>query len=234
MIRRERKVQIIPVMDLKNGLVVHARYGQRKKYRPVCTSLCPDPEPHRVLAAFLQVYPFRRVYIADLDAISGGTNHFGLVAGLRLAFPQIEFWLDAGSAGLQFTAAGVRPVIGTEAGITGEGLYRLQGRRPDLILSLDFRATRLLGDPGVLLSPECWPDDIIVMCLRRVGSRTGPGLETAKPLMDSAPGRRIYLAGGVRNPADLEVVRDHAIEGVLLATALHDRSIDGGTIASLD
>ena len=63
-------MQIIPVLDLKNGVVVHARMGQRDRYQPIETPLSPTSNPIDVAGGLLSIYPFATVYVADLDAIA--------------------------------------------------------------------------------------------------------------------------------------------------------------------
>ena len=107
-------MHIIPVIDLLDGLAVHARRGLRSGYRPVASSLCPDPDPQAVLRAYLSLYPFRTVYVADLNAIQNTGDNDAVMRGLLAAFPGMEFWLDAGKATLKRTVPALRPVLGTE------------------------------------------------------------------------------------------------------------------------
>ena len=89
-------MDIIPVIDLKGGAVVRARAGERAHYAPIETPLAPTSRPRDVVAGFLALHPFRKLYIADLDAITGAGDHSIVVAELEDAFPDIEFWVDSG------------------------------------------------------------------------------------------------------------------------------------------
>src|SRR5258707_9046930 len=84
---------IIPVLDLKGGAVVHARAGDRANYRPIATPLAASSAPAEVLAGLLALAPFRAVYVADLDAITGAGDHRAVVRALARRFPGVEFWL---------------------------------------------------------------------------------------------------------------------------------------------
>jgi phosphoribosylformimino-5-aminoimidazole carboxamide ribotide isomerase len=64
-------VEIIPVVDLKGGVVVRARMGRREEYRPIETPLAPTSDPVDVARGLLSVHPFATLYVADLDAIAG-------------------------------------------------------------------------------------------------------------------------------------------------------------------
>src|SRR5437868_40616 len=62
-------MEIIPVIDLKGGVVVRARMGQRDQYRPIETPLSPTSDPVDVVRGLLSVSALRTLYVADLDAI---------------------------------------------------------------------------------------------------------------------------------------------------------------------
>ena len=64
-------MEIIPVIDIRQNQVVHAIKGQRQNYRPLQTSLCNSHSPEDIVQAFIDTYPFKTIYIADLDAIQG-------------------------------------------------------------------------------------------------------------------------------------------------------------------
>src|SRR5215469_5156842 len=91
-------MQIIPVLDLKNGTVVRAQLGERDRYRPIATPLAPSSDPVDVARGLLSVYPFQTLYIADLDAIEGWGNDDAAIGQLRQAFPQVSLWVDNGIA----------------------------------------------------------------------------------------------------------------------------------------
>ena len=165
---------IIPVIDLLSGQVVHARGGHRSDYAPVRSLLCPSSEPATVLAALLGLHAFSVVYIADLGAMLGRERHDGMVEKLRTEFPGITFWVDCGSKQPIAYQPGVRTVIGTETGISVTALATLTSSGADFVLSLDFDATGLIGTAEILVQPDSWPRDVIIMNLASVGAARGP------------------------------------------------------------
>ena len=216
-------MEIIPVIDVKGGAVVHARQGQRDAYQPIVSRLSPTSAPQDVLAGLLRLHPFAKVYIADLDAIQEQGEHSDIIAELARRQPGVEFWVDAGRA---FTAGdnthgNIHHVLGSESipelGVPGAALARTP-----TILSLDFRGTDFLGPADLLDQPALWPERIIVMTLARVGSSDGPDLERLASIKRRAGTRRVYAAGGVRGRVDLETLRGAGAAGVLVASALHD------------
>ena len=92
-------MHIIPVIDFKDGQAVHAVRGDRQHYQPIhlhsrltaCSSI------DAVMSGFLNLYPFRTFYIADLNAITGQGEHNALIADLLARHADIEFWIDNGS-----------------------------------------------------------------------------------------------------------------------------------------
>src|SRR5579871_2004413 len=91
-------MQVIPVIDLKGGQVVHARAGHREQYRPIATPLSPTSLPSDVIAGLLRLFPFPRFYVADLDAIEQRGTHDAVLQALRATYPRVEFWVDNGTS----------------------------------------------------------------------------------------------------------------------------------------
>lgn len=67
---------LIPVIDLKDGVVVHARAGKRADYRPLETSFGLADDPVAIARGLLAVTGSPILYVADLDAIAGTGHHF--------------------------------------------------------------------------------------------------------------------------------------------------------------
>jgi phosphoribosylformimino-5-aminoimidazole carboxamide ribotide isomerase len=221
--------EVIPVIDLMGGRAVRAVAGNRAGYRPLATPLCPDGEPLSAARGFLGVHDFRRLYLADLDAIAGGARQDAVLGRVRAAFPRLELWVDAGFASAQDAADWLRlglgrPVFGSESLADAQ-----PPASPGAILSLDFRGDRFLGPPALLDDPALWPADVIVMGLHDVGTGRGPDTARLQRILQAAGARRVYAAGGVRGRADLEALARLGVSGALVASALHD-----GAIASSD
>lgn len=228
-------MQLIPVLDLCQGQVVQAWRGQRQRYRPLSSCLSADSDPFAVLTALLALWPFTRVYIADLDAITASGDNGRLIRQLLRAFPGLHFWVDAGidASGqypAQATLPGVRPVLGTEQRASAEPCLPLLLRYPESILSLDL--WRAGQEIPWLAARAHWPRDLIVMSLHQVGSMQGPDYPALEAVRHQAPaGSRIHLAGGVRDLADIQALARRGVAGVLLSSALHQGVIDQAALA---
>ncbi len=225
-------MHIVPVIDLKGGQAVHARQGDRANYQPLESPLCKSADPVEAVLGLLELYPFRHLYVADIDAILGDGRNEDSLRQIRRAFPDLSLLVDNGlSSALDcrvWLGKGLgRLVLGSESQQDHSALESLyveasQGR---LILSLDFQGETFLGARSILEQCDLWPQDIIVMTLARVGSGAGPDFERLAAVRTLAGTRRIYAAGGVRGADDLKRLHDVCAAGVLLATALHDRRI---------
>jgi phosphoribosylformimino-5-aminoimidazole carboxamide ribotide isomerase len=225
--------EVIPVIDLMAGQVVHARFGDRAHYRPIRSRLCRSARIEDVLPALLGLFAFRRLYIADLDALLGKARQLGAIDAVRRAAPGVSLWIDAGireGEGLAAIAARGTPVLASET-LTAPAAERLLAACPTAVLSVDYRGTRLLGDPALLERLQHWPAHVIAMSLTRVGSGLGPDLKPLAALRKLAPRSRLYAAGGIRNALDLRRCCDAGASGALVASALHDGRIKRADLA---
>ena len=229
-------MDIIPVLDLRRGDVVHARMGRRDQYRPIETPLCRGSIPGDVADGLLRLAPFPRLYVADLDAIERHGDHTQTLRALAAARPALELWVDRGVA----DAAAARSWLDANPGTLVLGseslddLATLQGlcRDPRVVLSLDFRGDAFTGPERLLEDVAVWPDRVVVMTLARVGAAQGPDLERVAGIVERAEGRAVYAAGGVRNAADLEALCRLGAAGALVATALHSGAVARGNIVA--
>lgn len=229
-------MDVIPVIDLKGGLVVRARQGDRAAYRPIATPLSPTADPLDVVAGLLSLHPFRTLYAADLDAIGGEGSSSATLDRIAQEFPHLRLWIDNGCSDLA-SAEGMlqrRPsgslVLGSESQ-RDTALVRTLRNHDRVILSLDFRGDAFLGPPELLAKPDIWPARLIVMTLARVGSGAGPDLERFGAIRTAAGGRAVYMAGGLRDARDLDAARANGAAGILVASALHDGRLSADDLA---
>jgi phosphoribosylformimino-5-aminoimidazole carboxamide ribotide isomerase len=230
-------MDVIPVLDLKHGVVVHARMGHRDQYRPIETPLSPSSMPADVARGLLAVYPFKTFYVADLDAIDRRGNNNGALARLRNDFPHLALWVDNGVNELkearQWLDADLgHLVLGSETQTDDRLVTHCCGDER-VILSLDYRGDTFLGPVALRDNPDAWPSKIIVMTLARVGSESGPDIPRLDAFKSRAPEKQLYAAGGVRNAADLAALAHHGMAGALVATSLHNGTLTGAHIAGL-
>ena len=220
----------IPVIDLAAGQVVHAKGGNRNLYPPLKSQLCSSSKPVEVVAGLLALHPFTHLYIADLDAITGTGDHLPIINKLHRSFPGLQLWIDAGIHShadyiQQRSRLPGTLVLGSET-LQDVAQMATVFDSEDVVLSLDFRHGSALGSSGIETQPELWPRRIICMTLDSVGAGHGPDIEQLRRLQQISPESTIFAAGGVRNKIDLELLHSNDIDGVLLASALHNGNIN--------
>jgi phosphoribosylformimino-5-aminoimidazole carboxamide ribonucleotide (ProFAR) isomerase len=71
-------MEVIPVIDIRHGVVVRAVAGRRADYRPLAGMSAPIAVARRLCA----VHPFRALYIADLDAIEGRPDNREIILAI--------------------------------------------------------------------------------------------------------------------------------------------------------
>ena len=235
---------VIPVLDLKDGVVVHARAGKqahagkRAEYRPIATPFGPPHDATAIARALLGITFSPILYVADLDSILGRGHNFDLCRELADAFPTTTLWIDAGISDLSDCAfwlpLDATLVIGSE---TVESMEAWDTIRDSFggkfVLSLDFDEQGLRGPEDVMIDAASWPDRLILMSLGRVGTEVGPDLARLQETLKVAGRREVYVAGGVAGRDDVAKVAQAGASGVLAATALHSGAITQKEIAAL-
>lgn len=229
---------IIPTLDLKDGIVVHAKAGDRAAYRPVASPFGKADDPASIARGLLAATGSSVLYIADLDAITGSGSNFELVRGLGYALPDATIWVDAGFSKFADCAfwlpLGATLVIGSESLRSGDDWLEIkEAFEASVVLSLDSDDRGPRGLETIFADPASWPDRVIAMNLARVGTAQGPDIEGLKSLIARAQDRAVFAAGGVRNARDLAAIEAAGARGALVATALHDDALTQKEIAAL-
>jgi phosphoribosylformimino-5-aminoimidazole carboxamide ribotide isomerase len=225
-------MKIIPVIDLKDGVVVHAQQGMREHYQPISSNLCQSSNIYKVIEAFLGIYNFDTIYIADLNEITHQGDHERLITEVLTSFPHILFWIDSGYPRAKKYPSNHLPVLGSEC-YSDESAVELKAFNKHFILSLDYSVSEALGAKSLFSDQELWPDTIIIMTLNRVGSNQGPDLDKLSWFCGQYPNKNFIAAGGIRNTADLHTLKQVGVQQALIASALHSRSISHEDIQNL-
>ena len=231
-------MKIVPVIDLKGGVVVHARRGRRDQYAPLRSPLVDGCEPVAVARALCAICRTATLYVADLDALGGAPVDEATLAAVAA---ESEPWVDAGAttserAEALHRAGAARNVLGTESlePDTPGAPVKPPVTAP-VVLSIDLRDGRLISrDPQLAgrdptaaapLARALNAHELLVIDLARVGSGAGPPLDAVADLANALPGVAIYAGGGVRDDADLRALESAGAAGALVATALHEGRI---------
>jgi phosphoribosylformimino-5-aminoimidazole carboxamide ribotide isomerase len=240
-------MRVIPVIDLKGGVAVHAVRGERERYRPLRSRIACGSEPVHVTRAVRERFGLDELYVADLDAIAGDAGSADVVAALaREGRAMVDAGAAAPTAVARLLELGVaRVVIGTESLPGAEAFRRLRTELPDapLVLSLDLRGGRVLSPDPALAAigtacalarlADAGAREAIVLDLARVGSGEGPDVTLVGELHSRFPDIELLAGGGVRHAGDLRALAGAGAAGALVATALHRGAIGADELRAL-
>ncbi len=233
-------MRLIPVLDLQSGVVVRGVAGKRDEYRPLSSELCPGARPLDVARAIRETYNVSELYVADLDAIAGDRDVHEAVL-VRLVDAGFRLLLDsgitcahdarrAGETGADRIVVGLETCAGPEA--LAEILQQLGADR--VLFSLDLMRGQPLLPPGTAGWQELTPPEIvsevfaagvgslIVLDLAGVGVGGGlPTLSLCREIRNRFPSHELLTGGGIAASEHLEDARSAGIDGLLVASALH-------------
>ena len=232
-------MKVIPVVDILDGLAVHAMLGNRREYKPLESVLCDSPEPLAVASAF-KAGGFAELYIADLNAIMRKGENYAVINEIAEK-TDLRLMVDAGVSDSEkmqqlFLSKVSRAVVGTETlaclTFVKDAVERFGKDR--IIISLDLKNGKVLSVSEQIASMSALTlaqefqvlgvTQIIVLNLSRVGSGEGVDLQLLREL-SSRSDMHVNVGGGVRNFQDLKTLKKMGVSGALVATALHSGEI---------
>lgn len=234
-------MQIIPVIDLLDGVVVHARKGERQHYKAIQSLLTHSSKPLDIVAALLEYFPFQQLYIADLNAIQKFThtpNNYRIIESIAKLFPELVLWIDAGIHSItelgSWTKLNAKLILGSENfSNIDEYLALKKLLNNQLILSLDYMPQGYMGPEQLIQSTQYWPDDVILMSLSHVGENSGCNTQLLETFKSFTTKYKLYAAGGIRNMEDFKLLQNYGVHGALIATALHQKQLSYNQINQL-
>lgn len=212
-------MELILAVDLKGGLVVHGKSGDRDHYFPLTWGLSPTAEP----VSYIKNMQPRYLYVADLDRITGTGSHDETMRSLAPLVTRC--YLDRGCRSqddfLEFP--GIENVVGTE---TAHENIRNFTRG---LLSLDIKNGKSVPegkDPvAALAEADTYGfSGCIVLNISAVGTEAGLS-ENVLIGMRNAYGKTLLYGGGVRDERDLARLSDAGFDGAIIATSVHRGTI---------
>ena len=223
-------MELIPAIDILNNIVVKAIVGERKKYKAIQSKILNSCKLEHIVEGLLNEYDFKKIYIADLNAIIGNKNNFKIIESIITKYTHIDFWVDYGiKTYLDFKKFKNLPcslIIGSETLKDVLELKKIKKKikKNNIILSLDYKNNRFLGPPSLIKEKKLWPKKIILMALDNIGSRKGPNINKYNKIKSGLK-KEFYLAGGIRNNKDIFLLKEKGVNGVILSNALHEKKI---------
>jgi phosphoribosylformimino-5-aminoimidazole carboxamide ribotide isomerase len=236
----ETYLKVVPVIDILDGLAVHAVKGVRSNYKPVKSVLTASADAVRVAIAFKKL-GFKELYVADLNAIMGDHDNFSVIKRIAGA-TRLQLIVDAGVNDLKKASQVIRHgaskvIIGTETlnsiNFIAEAIDTLGTKC--VVTSLDMKNGQLLSklDPSRFSNPievlrifqRMGLTQAILLDLARVGSEEGVDVAFLKKILECVD-VNVLVGGGIRDINDLLNLKELGVFGVLLATSLHSGKIN--------
>ncbi len=219
-------VEIIPVIDIRGGLAVSGRSGDREKYSPLKSVFSDDPDPLKIASSL----PFERLYVADLDGIMEGRPDFETLKRLSILKKTL---IDIGVREIEdlklFDEIDCEVILGSETvksmGLILESMKRLGER---MIFSIDIKGNRVLSN----FLPENPADaymELVSIGVKRIIFLNISAVGTEKAdfsfIKDLNMSVEILVGGGITEK-DLKYMADRRIDGALVGTILHKGLLD--------
>jgi phosphoribosylformimino-5-aminoimidazole carboxamide ribotide isomerase len=247
--RTGKILQILPVLDVMGGRVVRGVAGRREEYRPVESVLTNSCDALQVAEAIRSRFGLAAMYLADLDAILHLAPNLDILRFLTEAgfIVTVDAGLRSSADASAIVAAGARQLVAGLETLEGPGeLSRLveQFGSSRIVFSLDLRDGEPLGDRSVWREAdpigiarqaiEAGCSRFIVLDIAHVGTEGGlRALPLCAEIRRIWPSATIMTGGGIRGVDDLRRLDRATVDGVLVASALHNGSITAAELASL-
>ena len=236
-----KNFKIIPVIDILNSKTVHAKKGERTKYKPLKSYLFQSSNPVEIIRILRKKYNFELFYIADLDSIIKKAPNFQILKEI-LKISNIEFILDPGIVDLEDISNFLRfriknLILGLETIKNFKTIIQsLQIlNQNNIIISVDMYNGQILSNAKEIKTQNpiklikkfesIGIKKIILLDLFRVGQKIGGIPQLYLDILHNFNGD-VYVGGGIKNYTDILNFKEQNFSGVLIATALYDGTIE--------
>ncbi|BDZ70921.1 HisA/HisF family protein [Methanobacterium petrolearium] len=223
---------IIPVLDIKDGLAVSGKSGNREEYQPLKTVFHSSSDPLKISKS-LKKAGASKVYVADLDAIEGIGSNRDMVGEINRFLPVM---LDCGASDLDSVSEALQ--VANNVIVATETLKNLADldeiffkvNREQVTISIDVLNNKILSKHLELdfkILKDCLeklkPSMVIILDISNVGTESGINWQ----LMDYFNGLEssLILGGGITRE-DLPKLSMYGVDNVLVGTALHQGKIE--------
>jgi phosphoribosylformimino-5-aminoimidazole carboxamide ribotide isomerase len=243
--KRTMNFRLVFVMDVLDGVVVHATRGERDQYKPInrFSSIVRYSDPVQIVEELKPA----ELYIADLNRLMNTGDNRRILKDLRNRAESSKIMLDYGFNGFEDLKEAFEAkladsfVLGTE---TTSLDVIAEATKSDMTVSVSVdllhkevrtRDKRLQIPPLELLKKlnEYPLQDVIVLELDRVGTKSGIDFEFLENAVAISE-YDILCGGGVKNYEDIDAIKEIGVKGALVATAVHDGSIPVSTLRQTD
>ena len=223
-----REIQIIPVIEVKDGRAIEAVKGKTVEYRELRSSTAGSSDPLDI-AASLERIGFGEIFILDLDGIVDDRPNYEMLSTISqktclLVMADIGAWTLEDMLNLDR----IKPVISTE---TFSSLNTLSFPR-DFVLSLETRDEELLSAMNLplkefirIIKDSTKIREILLVNRTRISTSMGPDIDLCSFVAKELSDRILMYGGGVRNMDDVHKLYDAGIQKVLVGSAIHSGAL---------
>lgn len=217
---------IIPVLDLKNGIAVSGKSGERETYKPLKTVFHESASPEEI-AKSLQNAGAARMYIADLDSIENRGSNFDVIEKLNEYIPVM---LDCGARNVFDVGKALevadKVIIATETLKDMDDLSDIFDKfdKNRLVISIDIKDNKIFSkylnikaDEFMKRIEELNPQEVILLDISQVGTEKGVNYKLIKKF-SKLP---LILGGGITS-SDIKKLEKMEINKFLVGSALHN------------
>jgi phosphoribosylformimino-5-aminoimidazole carboxamide ribotide isomerase len=232
--------KIIPVIDILNSKAVHAKKGERNKYRPLESPLLNTTDPVLIVKK-LSSLGFKCIYLADLDAITKKNPNITLLEEIT-SISDVSIYLDPGIRSEKEinTYLDIRInklIIGLETVYNLDVISNCFSFLPKnkIIISVDMYRKKIISnckslnnlDPIEVIEKlnNVGVFEIILLDLFRVGQKMDGIPKLYEKIKKTFTGK-VLVGGGIKNLNDIKTYQKANYAGVLIGTALYDGTID--------
>ena len=219
--------ELIPVLDLMSKIAVSGKSGIRDTYKPLETIYSETPDPVEI-AISLKRQGFKRIYVADLDAIEGKGSNLEIVRRINHVLPVMLDWGVRDIRGFTFALDYAQKIIiATETVNSWEDLKVICEKFPKerITISVDIKDGQILGKSLSTTFSEIKsellqlkPEEIILLDISSVGTLTGFNQDILKEFQGMEDS--LILGGGI-TPEEIKNLIEQGLSKFLVGTALH-------------
>lgn len=223
--------ELIPVLDLMSGIAVSGKSGERDTYKPLRTVFSKTPDPVAI-AVSLKRKGFKRIYVADLDAIEGRGSNLEIVQKVNHVLPVILDWgvrdLKSFSFALDYA---YKIIIATETLTSWVDLEEIFNQFPKerIVVSIDVKDGQILSKNLSISFTEIRskmeklkPEEIILLDISGVGTLSGFKLDLLNNFMGMEDS--LILGGGIA-PDEIQNLNNLGFKKYIIGTALHSGKV---------
>jgi phosphoribosylformimino-5-aminoimidazole carboxamide ribotide isomerase len=231
------RFRIIPVLDIMNGIAVHANKGLRNEYQPIHMKFSQSSQPQDLMDIFSQKFQFTEAYIADLDSIIREKPNIELLHSV-IQNTHIKIMLDAGIRNLydviQFKNLGLNKLILATETIDSFDVIEdaiTEVGKEKIVVSIDMKEQHLVSESQEMAQMDIKSiiknvikrgiTEIILLDLAKIGSLSGGSGSDYQTLRTQFPSIEFIIGGGIKDMNDIRMLDQQKFNGCLIATALH-------------